>query len=93
MGGIGRNVSLCVHVAVCVCDLPQALQVTVTKASHMKTTQKLTTPLSSMVYDIAPSVHQLSTVLQLSALETQFVVMQVSDRNDPLRVHWQGSSN
>ena len=70
MGGIGRNVSLCVHVAVCVCVTHhKPLQVTVTKASLMKITQKLTTPPSSMVYDIAPSVHQLSTVLQLSALE------------------------
>ena len=58
----------------CVCVTHhKPLQVTVTKASLMKTTQKLTTPPSSMVYDIALPVHQLSTVLQLSALETQLV--------------------
>ena len=61
---------------VCVCVTHhKPLQVTVTKASLMKTTQKLNTPPSSMVYVIAPSVHQLSTVLQLSALETLLVVV------------------
>ena len=73
-GLAGMSACVCMWLCVCVTH-HKPLQVTVTKASLMKTTQKLTTPPSSMVYDIAPSVHQLSTVLQLSTLETQFVVV------------------
>ena len=68
--------SACVCMWLCVCVTHhKPMQVTVTKASLLKTTQKLTKPPFSMVYDIATSVLQLSNVLQWSELETQFVVV------------------